>query len=443
MNRPTLTFTGLALLAGLALIWPVSRAQESSGQEDKEERAPVVERPYSIWDYERERAERLAAGEADPESVGPALAREQFIAAPPDVAAPPDDADQTLIGVWHRQIEPGTGEEPVRLNDTVLLHYTGWTTDGVMFDTSEIAGEPVLHTVSRMMIGLTDGLQQMVEGETRRMWVPPHLAVIEEEDAPSGMLVFDVTLTQILSRGPVPPPNVAIVPDDAVKLESGVAYRVDVDGDGGESPTLADAVSVHVTVFREDGRAIDHTRARGPISFNMDSTIPGFQEVIPGMTRGERRTLWVPEKLANLSDPPDYRGSLVFDIELLDFVTEPETPKYVSGIPPDAELTELGVAYRVLHPGNGQRHPKPMDTVVVHFAGWTADGKRFDSSYDHGRSGEFVLDSQRPIGWNHALQQMVEGEKRRIWIPEELAYAGRKGRPQGMLVFEVELLEIK
>ncbi len=52
----------------------------------------------------------------------------------------------------------------------------------------------------------------------------------------------------------------------------------------------------------------------------------------------------------------------------------------------------------------------------------------------------------RPIvipGWTDGIPQMKVGEKARFWIPEELAYKGQPGRPQGMLVFEVELLEIK
>jgi peptidylprolyl isomerase len=36
---------------------------------------------------------------------------------------------------------------------------------------------------------------------------------------------------------------------------------------------------------------------------------------------------------------------------------------------------------------------------------------------------------------------MVEGEKRRLWIPETLAYQGRE--PKGMLVFDIELIDIK
>jgi FKBP-type peptidyl-prolyl cis-trans isomerase len=37
---------------------------------------------------------------------------------------------------------------------------------------------------------------------------------------------------------------------------------------------------------------------------------------------------------------------------------------------------------------------------------------------------------------------MVEGERRRFWIPEALAYKGQPGSPQGMLVFDVELIRI-
>jgi peptidylprolyl isomerase len=38
---------------------------------------------------------------------------------------------------------------------------------------------------------------------------------------------------------------------------------------------------------------------------------------------------------------------------------------------------------------------------------------------------------------------MVVGEKRRFWIPESLAYKGQQGAPQGMLVFDVELMDIQ
>ena len=43
-------------------------------------------------------------------------------------------------------------------------------------------------------------------------------------------------------------------------------------------------------------------------------------------------------------------------------------------------------------------------------------------------------------GWTEGVQMMVEGEKRRFWIPEGLAYRG--GDPKGMLVFDIELIKI-
>jgi len=77
----------------------------------------------------------------------------------------------------------------------------------------------------------------------------------------------------------------------------------------------------------------------------------------------------------------------------------------------------------------------------VHYTGWTTDGKMFDSSVQRGQPASFGLSQVIP-GWTEMVQLMSVGEKVRTWIPEELAYKGRPGAPQGMLVFEIELLEI-
>ncbi len=75
-------------------------------------------------------------------------------------------------------------------------------------------------------------------------------------------------------------------------------------------------------------------------------------------------------------------------------------------------------------------------------AGWTTDGRAFDSSIARGQPAKFPLKSVI-AGWTEGLQLMVVGEERRFWIPEDLAYKGKAGKPTGMLVFDVELLEIK
>ena len=99
------------------------------------------------------------------------------------------------------------------------------------------------------------------------------------------------------------------------------------------------------------------------------------------------------------------------------------------------------VAIKVLQPGTGTRHPRPNSTVTVHYTGWSTDGKTFDSSVTRGEPATFSVDGVIP-GWTEALQMMVEGEKRRLWIPANLAYEGQPDKPQGMLVFDVELIRI-
>ena len=96
----------------------------------------------------------------------------------------------------------------------------------------------------------------------------------------------------------------------------------------------------------------------------------------------------------------------------------------------------------VLEPGTGTQHPGPRSRVLVHYTGWTTDGKMFDSSVSRGEPIAFGL-YQVISGWTEGVQLMVEGEKRRLWIPEKLAYGGRAGAPAGMLVFDVELIRIE
>jgi FKBP-type peptidyl-prolyl cis-trans isomerase len=43
-------------------------------------------------------------------------------------------------------------------------------------------------------------------------------------------------------------------------------------------------------------------------------------------------------------------------------------------------------------------------------------------------------------GWTDALLNMKVGDTWRVWIPEELAYKGAPNRPQGMLVFDMQLI---
>ena len=116
-------------------------------------------------------------------------------------------------------------------------------------------------------------------------------------------------------------------------------------------------------------------------------------------------------------------------------------PPDVAAPPKDATTLPSGLAFKVLQPGTGSTKPAASDLVTVHYTGWTTDGKMFDSSVSRGEPAKFPLTNVIP-GWTDGIPTMVVGEKTRFWIPEELAYKDKPGRPQGMLVFDVELLEI-
>jgi FKBP-type peptidyl-prolyl cis-trans isomerase len=124
--------------------------------------------------------------------------KDQF-AAPPDVAAPPADAIKTPSGLASRVLRVGLGQTHPGPQSTVTVHYTGWTTDGKMFESSLTEGKPITAPLNQLIPGWVEGLQLMRAGEKRRFWIPGALAYDKspDPDMPKGMLVFDIELISI------------------------------------------------------------------------------------------------------------------------------------------------------------------------------------------------------------------------------------------------------
>jgi FKBP-type peptidyl-prolyl cis-trans isomerase len=235
-----------------------------------------------------------------------------------------------------------------------------------------------------------------------------------------------------------PPPDVKAPPADAIKSPSGLASKVITPGSGVRHPAPTDTVTVDFTGWKTDGSMFDSTVLQGkPKTFQVNRTIPGMAEGLGLMVEGEKRRLWVPEGLAHKGQR-EPKGMLVFDVELLSILAAPED---VKAPPADAKRTPSGLAYKVLKPGTGGRHPSAGSTVTVHYSGWTTDGKMFDSSVTRGKPISFELGNVIK-GWTEGVQLMVQGEKTRLWIPQDLAYQGKQA-PYGMLVFDVELIDFK
>jgi len=246
--------------------------------------------------------------------------------APADVATIPADAQRSASGLGSRVISPGTGSEHPRAVDTVEVHYTGWTTDGAMFDSSVKRGQPTKFQLNAVIAGWTEGVQLMVVGETRRFWIPEALAYQGRPGAPAGMLVFDVQLLSI-EKQPEPvvvaaPPDVAAPPADAKKTPSGLASKVITKGAGTVKPAGDAMVEVHYSGWTTDGNMFDSSVARGrPAQFPLNRVIPGWTEGVALMVEGEKRRLWIPEALAYQGRPGAPSGMLVFDVELLRIIS--------------------------------------------------------------------------------------------------------------------------
>jgi FKBP-type peptidyl-prolyl cis-trans isomerase len=293
-------------------------------------------------------------------------------------------------------------------------------------------------SLGRVIPGWTEGVQLMVVGEKRRFWIPQELAY-KGRPGPQGMLVFEIELLDF-TPGPKPPPDVAAAPSDADKTKDGLASKVTQKGTGTAHPQANDGVRVNYSIWQTDGKLLDASKDK-PALRPVTGFSEGWAEGLKLMVVGEKRTLWVPSTLAIPPRPGATATDVTVVIELLEILPGPKTPADVKAPPKDAVVEKDGLATKVLAKGKGTVHPTRTNSVTVNYAGWTTDGKIFDSSYSRGEPANFNVGAVIP-GWTEALQLMVEGEKRRIWIPEKLAYAGKAGAPAGMLVFEVELVKI-
>jgi FKBP-type peptidyl-prolyl cis-trans isomerase len=296
-----------AWIVGVALLLLTGACDRSKGENTAKESPPA--------------APPAAAPPTPPPAPTPPPPNPGDLPAPADVKAPPADAEKTASGLASKVLRPGTSKDRPGAADTVEVHYTGWTTDGRMFDSSVKRGQPARFPVGGVIKGWTEGLQLMVVGEKRRFWIPAALAygVSPGGGRPGGMLVFDVQLLGVTSP-PKAPDDVAAAPKSAKKTKSGIAYRVLNKGTGQAHPKAESTVEVHYSGWTTDGKMFDSSVARGqPATFPLRGVIPGWTEGVQLMVVGEKTRFWIPGNLAYDSSPRPGapHGTLVFDIELL------------------------------------------------------------------------------------------------------------------------------
>lgn len=219
----------------------------------------------------------------------------------------------------------------------------------------------------------------------------------------------------------------------------------------GEQAVAGSIVSVHYIGTLLDGKKFDSSRDRGqPLPFKLGTgqVIKGWDEGIAMLRVGDKAILTIPPSIGYGDRdmgtiPPN--STLVFEVELMN-VSAPPKPFDVKG--KDTLSVLSGLKYIVVEKGTDPRKAEKGKTVSVHYTGFLADGKIFDSSRERGTPFQFTLGIGQVIrGWDEGIALMNVGDKLRLIIPSDLAYgdngAGGVIPPKATLFFDVELMDVK
>ena len=236
---------------------------------------------------------------------------------PSDVGAPPADATRGASGLFWKVLRPGTGGQRPQGRDQVTVQYTIWTPDGRTLDSTQSPRQPAVLALDLTIEGLRKGLEQMVVGEERRLWVSEDHAYGGHADRPRGAMVIDVELLAIAPSAVAVPVDVETPPSGATRTRSGLAYQILQRGPGTDHPLPHGFATFHYSGWASDGDLFDSSALRGePVTFRVDTVLPGLSEGLQLMVPGEKARFWIPERLAYQGLAPPH-GPLVFDVELV------------------------------------------------------------------------------------------------------------------------------
>jgi FKBP-type peptidyl-prolyl cis-trans isomerase len=357
---------------------------------------------------------------------------------PLPVVAPPADAVRTASGIAYKILVEGSGTPPGR-NDTIALRGSSWFPDGTLLFSARSPDDTQGGPLWAMPASFAEVMALLKPGGRVMFWVPAQMT-----GEPMGR-VFDLELVSV-TPGLPPPAAVASPPKGAAAIGDGIRVLRITKGTGTQKPRPSDTVALRYRGWDGTGRSFDSNDQPTAMAF-LKRERPALRAVVARMVAGEKVHAWIPAAQAPVLEPV-IEGDALYEIDLVSIVPPapgtPAIPDDVAAPPKRAKKTTGGVSYRVLTKGTGTEKPTEASTVTVHYTGWTTDGAMFDSSVVRGTPATFPLAGVIP-GWREALPTMVVGEKTRFWIPAELAYGKTPpaGAPEGMLVFDVELVSIE
>ncbi|MGC4010099.1 MAG: FKBP-type peptidyl-prolyl cis-trans isomerase [Pseudomonas sp.] len=262
---------------------------------------------------------------------------------------------------------------------------------------------------------------------------------------------------------------------DVAYAPSGLAYkfRQDIAGKPGN---VGDVVKLDFKLFNSKDSVLRNTVAEKMmvVTTIQKPKYPGsFEECLAMLSKGDSCACWLSAdtlfKYGIGAEMPEYieKGSFLrFEVKMHNVMTMQEYNQeqvimakkakqdedavlaaYIKNNNIPAKLdTTTGLYYQVVQEGAGA-FPKKGNKVIVHYTGYLLNGEIFDSSRDRGEPFDFILGKGYVIeGWDEGIPLMHKGEKGILYIPSYRGYGPQRAGtipPNSILIFEVELLDIK
>jgi FKBP-type peptidyl-prolyl cis-trans isomerase len=370
-------------------------------------------------------------------------------AAGPDPTPTPFDTIKpvtTTSGLTYYELKVGEGDTP-RNGAKIKVNYSGWLTDGTLFDSTVKRGQPLVLGLNQFVPGFTEGLSTMKVGGKRRLEIPSNLAYGSKgrPGIPADAdLVFDVELVGIEFQ---PPEATPVAGKEPVKKESGLVYY-DITPGTGESPGEIGRAKMVAAMWLPDNSFVWSSKEReAPFVMSLKALPAGWAEGVADMKAGGKRRLEIPAALAfgeRGTRGVPANSNIVVEVELVEVIKPvPQTP--VEGVKPVEK--ESGLKIYDIKVGDGAA-PAEGKRWKLQFTSWLKDnGMMLDTTSE--RNEPYQYDPKRPPlpGWTEGLDGMKVGGKRRIELPPALAY-GEAGRPplipaNAVIVYEVDLVGVE
>jgi len=367
--------------------------------------------------------------------------REDLPKIPEDIAP-----TTTASGLKYSVLTEGHGGRSPNIGDQVRVHYTGWLTNGTVFDSSRMKKIPADFIVGQVIDGWNEGLQLMTVGARYKLSIPYDLAYGEAGHPPiippKSDLIFDVELLAI-----TPGPDFVKPSADAqTTTDSGLKYQV-LGAGNGTVPAAGTPLEMEFAFWNTSGQLLQCSRHNGPLYGGAGAfQLPVLSEASLLMKPGAHLLLEVPPSLAfaDRDNGPLLPGgsTTIWQLRLTRAI---QPPVFTATAEEDLKQTDSGLKYEIIEAGEGES-PRMGQAVTVHYTGWLTDGTEFDSSYGNGAPATFQL-GRVIAGWNEGLQLMKPGAVYRFVIPGDLAYGERgsppKIGPDATLIIHVTRLSVR